>query len=169
MQLDHEQFQGAKELAEIGVKISASTAALQSLKIAEGEYISEREARLVARLKATLVDSAELIKQIGSNHDALVGYRNFVTDLHDKILSLIQCITDCEALLDEAASYLDQRISDHEAKVASFREAVTKERALIDGERDALAAWSDRLGERERDLNDREKTLKRTLDRIKAA
>lgn len=167
MELDHEKFAGAKELAEITTKISAATAALTALKADETTYLDEREAKLIERLKQTLVDSGELIKAIGENHDALVGYRMQVTELHDVILSLIQGIKASHKLLDDAADALDERIREYENDIESFREACRRERIQIDGERTELAQWRDKLGEDQRLLDDRTKTLERTIKRIK--
>lgn len=165
--LDHEKFEGIKELAEISTKISAGTAALAALQKGEETYLSEREQKLVARLKQTLADSADLIKDIGANHDALVGYRMDLTGFHDSILSLIQCVDACLVLINEASAELETRVENHAKAVTTFKEACQRERVQIDGERGELAQWRDQLGAQERSLNDREKTLKSTLERLK--
>lgn len=165
--LEHEKFQGVKELAEIGMKISASTAALAQLKAGEETYLTEREEKLVARLKAALVDSSDLIKEIGANHDALVGYKNDLTAFHDRILSLIQGVDACMALITEGSAQLDARITEHENKIADFKQDSIRERVALESEQGELSGWRDRLGEAQRLLDDRNKLLQETITRTK--
>lgn len=167
MELQHEQFEGMKELATISTQIAAGTAALAQLKASEETYMTEREARLVSRLQKTLADSIDLITAIGQNHEALVGYRNEVGDFLTKVLSLIQSLDDCIALVESAGSELDERITKHEEDVQNFRAESARTASELQAERTELSGWRDRLGEDERKLNDRRATLERTLNRIK--
>lgn len=165
MELDHEKFEGLKELAVISQKISEGTAALIELKESEDTYLTEREAKLVGRLQTALVDSADLIKAIGRNHDALVGYRTELVGFHETILFLLQRVNNCNTNIDAAATALEEQVDGHEADVLKFREDTTRERVAIDSEHAELAAWRDELGNTERVLIDREQMLERTINR----
>lgn len=165
MELTHETFQGAKELAEISMKISQGTAALEQLKKDEGAYLEEREIRLVARLSDALVNSSDLIAQIGGNHDALVGYRNEVKAFLEDILSLLQSVNKLKERVNATANDLDGRIIKHEEDVKRFALESSRERSQIENERAELSRWRDRLGEDQRVLDDRTETFERTLTR----
>lgn len=167
MQLDHEQFQGAKELAVIGTQIAAGTAALATLKANEEEYLTERESLLATRLQKALVDSSELIKAIGENHGALVGYRTEVEQFYQKVLSLNEGIMECQSLIEKASEVLEARITKQEQDTSDMRQKNALIKINIDGEREELNTWRERLATTERKINDRSAMLERTLARAK--
>lgn len=167
MELDHEKFEGARELAEISVKISEGLSTLASLKESEEEYFQERERGLNARLKQALVESSELIEAIGTNHSALVGYSTELTEAHEKVLSLLKGIMECRALLDETSSEIEKKIATHEKNIIEFRNASQRERVLIEGDRNELRAQRKTLDDDQRLLNDRKAMFERTLERAK--
>lgn len=165
MELTHEKFEGARELMEISTQISQGRAALEQLKKDEGAYLEERELKLVARLSDALVNSSDLIAQIGGNHDALVGYRNEVKGFLEDILSLLQSVTKLKERVNATANDLDGRITKHEEDVKRFALESSRERSVIENERAELSLWRDRLGEDKRELDDRIETFERTLTR----
>lgn len=165
MQLEHEKFQGAKELSEIQVQISAGLATLQSLKADEETYLEERERKLVARLSDALVNSSDLIAQIGENHGALVKYRTEIKGYLDSILSFAQSVTKLKTLVDATAVDLDGRITKHEEDVKKFALDVSRAKSQIENERVELSRWRDQLGDDQRELDDRIETFERTLTR----
>ncbi len=166
MELTHDKFEGAKELAEINVKISAGVAALAQMKADEETYFTEREKRLVARLEAALVDSEDLVKAIGENHSSLIGYRNEVSDLHTKLLFLIQGIDECMSLINDTATTLENRITAHEERVSKFISESRSERNQIDSKRAEVNQDREKIVEETRLLDDRKAMLERTLARI---
>lgn len=167
MELDHEKFEGIKELAEISGKIAQGTAALASLKEETENYLSEREQKLVQRLKQALVDSSDLITAIGSNHSALVGYSTELTDFHSSVLSLLQGVMELQTLVTNASANLETRLTAHAKDVEDFRNASQRERSLIEGNRSQLAGEKDQLAEGQRLLKDRKEMFERTLKRTK--
>lgn len=165
-ELDHEKFEGVKELAEISTQISASTALLASYKETEAEYLAEREEKLVNRLKQALVDSSDLITAIGSNHSELVGYRNDLVSFHESILSLLQGVMECKRLVEDAANELDAQMSRHETNLTNFAQDSARERALIHGAKGELQADRDQLTKDQRIVADQRDTLDRAFARL---
>lgn len=167
MELDHEKFEGVKELAEISIKISQGTAALAALKGGEAAYLTEREQRLVERLKQALVDSSDLIQAIGENHSALVGYKTELVEFHSDVLSLVQGVTDCISFINDASSDLESRMEKHDKQVSSFKEATQREWVKIGGERNQMTTEREQLAKAQHLLNDRQAMFERTLARTK--
>lgn len=167
MELEHEKFEGAKELAEIGMKISAGTAALASLKENEELYFAERERDLVFRLKQALLNSSDLLAAIGENHSALVGYKTELEDYHSKVLSLIEGVMECMKLIDDSTTELNAQMSAHEANVDLFREQSKRERTHIAGARTEVDAMRLQIDVDRRVVNDQRATLKRAFARLK--
>lgn len=166
MELDHEKFEGMKELAEISTQISAGTAALASLRENEEAYISERERDLIFRLEQSLVDSKDLITSIGTNHSALVGYRNEVVDFHKSILSLIQGVMECRNMVEKASDGLVIKIAQYESDIESLRNGVRQHRLGVESDRLQLAVERKQLVSDQRFVADLKGTLEREIARI---
>lgn len=167
MELDHEKFEGVKELAEISANISMATASLASLQANEREYMKERELRLTERLKKSLVDSSDLIKSIGDNHSALVGYKNELNSFYSTILSLIQDVSECRKSLEKATSEIEVKLAIRDKEILEFKEASHRERTHIQGERTELAAKSAQLEIDRKIIEDQRGTLERAFARLK--
>lgn len=167
MELDHEKFKGAQELAEISTGIAQGLATLQTIKDETDEYLVERERQLIQRLKSALVDSSDLIASIGENHSALVGYNTEIKDFHKAVLSLLQGVMELNTRVSDAATDLEGRMSEHDVQVRNFQTAVTHERIQIAGDRNQVAADQQKLDEDRRLLKDRQDMFDRTLARTK--
>ena len=166
--LDHEKFEGIKELAEITQGISKGRALLATLKEEEEAYIAERETRVVQRLQDALAASEDLIKQIGTNHSELVGYRSEVDSFVDTLGCLIQSVRDCVNVLHQATDALEQRVADHEKAAATFKEESKQQVALIEGKRAGMAMERKKLNEDQLKVADDSGRLERAFARIKS-
>lgn len=167
MNLDHEKFQGAKELATITTQISMGRALLISLKESEEQYLGEREIKAVQRVKDALTSSENLIKEIGANHDELVGYRTDLGVAHEGVRSLIQSVTDCVRELNEATEALNAQVDSHNANVKKFTEETKRERALIKGEREGLESEKAIIARDKKLIKDQRETLKRAFEELR--
>lgn len=155
MELEHEKFEGAKELAEIGVMLSQTQAALGLLQGEEVKYLAEREERVTNRIQKALADSAELITKIGENHTTLVAYRIQVTELHEFVMALLKSVTDCMDLLTTTTNELDKRIGQHQEDMRKFAEETKKERITIEESNKSIEIEKGRIKDSKRDIASR--------------
>lgn len=165
--LDHEKFEGIKELAAISTKIAEGRAALSKLKDETEMVLTERDAEFRNRLEITLVESEDLIRSIGTNHDDLVAYRRDIesysvqlTEFLDKVITFR---TASESFLKEALVILDDRL----AVIRQISAQNHKEKLALDGLREGNDQRQDRLRDGERKLKDGEEKLARAWAELK--
>lgn len=167
MQLDHEQFEGAKVLAEIGTKIAEGRAVLEQLKSSTDSYLKEREQETIERIKKVLESSATLLTEIGQYHSELEGYRNQVATFVVDIRYLLEGIGSFETLLNETTSAVRGDLDNREAKVGAALEQVRKGRALLAADARDLEAQKQQFGKDKKKLKDEWAALERAAAEIK--
>ncbi len=158
IKLDYEQFEGAKELAQIGLKIAEGRATLSDLKAQEPAFIAERGRKVEERIKEVLVESRELIALIGTNHDALVEYRKEVTQYVADLRYFIESVKAWKEAADEEIKLENEKL---DTKRTEIQALIAEENAqalqlkndsgIIEKDREALRRESKKL-ESDRDL-----------------
>lgn len=163
--LDHEKFEGVKELAAIQTEIANGRAILKQLEASKDEHLVEREKEAVDRIHAALASSVALLTQIGENHDELVKYRKEVDGFVDDLRYLLEAVRSIQAVYEEknAAEKEDLKIAqqkidlalkniarqrvdidEDKEKIRADREAIVKETIKLRDERDTLdRAWKE--------------------------
>lgn len=143
--LDHEQFEGATVLAEIGAKIAAGRAALSDLETSKEDFLNVREADAVARVKQVLEQSQELIGEIGQYHSELVGYRNEVDGFLRDILYLVQRVGEWKREFDSDVSFQNREIDKKILQNTDILIEIKGQRALLAGETSGIKAKREAL------------------------
>lgn len=136
--LDHEKFEGAKILAEIGTKIAAGRAELANLDETKEDFINGREADAISRVNRVLEQSKELLAECTKYQNELVGYRNELSVFLEQILCLIQRVEAWKAEFDkeigEKNQEIDKKIKENDELLAQIR----GQRALLAGESEGI-------------------------------
>ncbi len=164
--LDHEQFEGAKVLAEIGSQIAAGRAALVELEANKEDFLEGREQEAIARIDAVLEDSKALLDECGAYHSELVSFRNQINDLVVGVRGLIQSVErwkkEFDSRLDEKQRQIEKKLTDNRFLLKQLR----AERALLSGESEAIKGKRDALAQEQRKIDDEWATLTRAASEI---
>lgn len=157
--LDHEQFEGAKVLADIGVKIAAGRAALAELKVSKEDFLTDREAEAIARVNEALTQAKETIVEIGKYHDELKGYSTQVSAFYADVLSLIQSVESCKEAFDEKnrAELAEIKVKMDENTVILSQ--IQSARSLLAGESEAIAIKRRNLNAQDAKIKDEWTTI----------
>lgn len=164
--LDHEDFEGATVLAEIGVKIATARAQLSTLESTKEEYLDGRAAEAAERIAEVLTQSAELIEEIGKNHKDLVGYRTAVDNYLDDVRYLIQVVKGWKEAFDKSC---EAKLAEIVAKTKGNDAILTQikgQRALLAGEELAIMGKRAVLKEETAKILDEWATLERASKEI---
>lgn len=124
--LPQEEFEGAKELAEIGRQIAEGRALLGGLESSKAEFVTKRGDEVAARIKQVLVESEGLITQIGKNHDGLVKYRREVTAYVADLRCFIQSVNEWVASVNETVNAKLTELGEKEETVRKLTEEEKK-------------------------------------------
>lgn len=159
--LDHERFEGAKELAAISTKIAEGRALIAALKTEKDFFLQERDDEMRERIELVLAESEDLIRKIGENHDDLVAYRRmvdaYIGDIrafHDRVVAFS---ASSEEYFKEATKKLDAVLE----AIREERKKNTQEKSLLDGAREGIEQERRELAERTRKVKDDEGRLAR--------
>lgn len=166
--LDHEQFEGAKVLADIGTKIAAGRAALVELEASKRDFLEGRAAEAITRVEAVLADSKALLEECGSYHNELVSFRTQIGELGDNVRGLIQSVerwkSEFNNRLDERKLEIDGLLANNRGVLAQIRQ----QRALLAGESENIKDKRRSLAEDQRKIDDEWAALTRTAEEIKS-
>ncbi len=132
--LDHDSFEGAQVLAEIGANIARGRAELTALEEGKEAFLDERAAETTARIKAVLAQSHDLLEEISKNHSELVGFRDEVGRFADDARSLIQAIEGWKAAYDTEIAARRAQLDEQAAQNAAALVVIKAQRALLAGE-----------------------------------
>lgn len=165
--LDHEKFEGVKELADIGLKIAQGRATLAQLKTDTDSYLASREEEAVARIKIALVVSQQLITEIGQYHGELEGYRREVETFVDDIRSLLEGVAGFKKILTETTEALYKNLDIKQTKIDAALVEVKRGRALLEADQQDLAAKRQQFGSDKKALRDEWAALERAAAEIK--
>lgn len=166
VKLDHEQFEGAKVLADIGAKISAGKAALEALEKSKDDFLNGRESEAIARVSAALDSSKNLIIEIGTYHSELVGYSNQVDGFLADVLYLIQSVQRWKEDFDKENA---EKITELDAKIIQnnlILEQIKQNRALLAGESEGIVIKRRNLRDQAAKIKDEWETLERASKEI---
>lgn len=164
--LNHEDFQGAQVLADIGTKIAASRALFAELERDTEDFLVGREAEAAARIQKVLVQSRGLLDEIGKNHTALVGYRTEVENYMADVRCLIQAIEGWKNDFDARNTEI---LADIEVKSKENEQILTEikaQRALLAGESKGITTKRAALREETKKITDEWATLGRAKKEI---
>lgn len=164
--LDHEQFEGAKVLAEIGTKIATGRATLVELERSKDDFLAGREADAIARVSEVLAQSKELIAEIGNYHDELVGYSREVDAYLADLLYLIQSVERWKEAFDKENSEKLVEINTKIAENKVILDKIQQNRSLLEGESAGIVTKRKALREETRKINDEWATLGRAAKEI---
>lgn len=166
IKLDHDQFESAKVLADIGAKISAGKAALAELELGKADFLDARAADATRRIDEVLAQSKEVLVEIGGYYSELVGYRNQVDNFLADVRYLIQSVEGWkkrfDAEIEAKSAEVDAKIVQNSALVAQ----VKAERATLAEESVNISKKRDLLGEEMVRVNDEWQTLTRASKEI---
>lgn len=165
-QLDHEHFEAVQVLAEIGTKISAGKAELDSLNADKEAFLEGREADAIARVAQALNESRSLLDEVAGYYSELVGFRNAIDAYVVDVRNLIQNIERWKEEFDEEITHKNQEI---DAKVESNREILAEvrgRRALLAGETEGIEVRRAALRADETRIKDEWETLGRAAKEI---
>lgn len=166
--LDHEQFEGAKLLADIGAKIAAGRAALSNLEQGKEEFLNDRAAEATLRVKEVLEQSKNIIIEIGTYHSELVGYSNQVDGFLTDVLYLLQSVERWKEAFDteNATKIVEINTKIEENKV--ILEQIEQARALLAGESEGIRVKRRNLNSQSAQINDEWATLGRAKNELTA-
>ncbi len=164
--LDHEQFEGAKILAEIGAKIAAGRAALVELETSKEDFLTDREADAIARVGKVLEQSKELLDQCGNYHNELVSFRIQIGEFADDVRGLIQFVESWKSAFDRELAAknadIDRKIIQNDALLTQIKQ----QRALLEGESEGIKGKRQSLAQDKLKINDEWQTLTRAAEEI---
>lgn len=167
IKLDHEQFEGAKVLADIGAKIASGKAALDALERSKDDFLNEREAEAIARVSKALSDSKDIIIEIGTYHSELVGYRNQVEGFLSDVLYLIQSVERWKSEFDRENTEKIQQINTKIEENKVIYGQITEARALLKGESDSIKGKRAHLNLQQAKIDDEWATIARVKKELK--
>lgn len=165
--LPHEQFEGAKVLAEIGVKIAAGRAELATLEKDKEQFLEGRAQDAIERVNRVLEGSRQLIGEIGKYHDELVGYRREVEGFLADILYLIERVGVWKAEFDREITLKNREIDQKIVKNDEILAEIRQQRALLEGETEGIKVRREALRKDMVKIRDEWATLGRAKDEIK--
>lgn len=164
--LDHENFEGAQVLAEIGAKIAEGRAELANLESSKQEFLTDRASEATERIKRVLETSKELIGEIEKYHSELVGFRDQIGVLADDARELIQSIERWKKQFDETNAAL---LADIDKKLKENSEILLQikaNRALLEGEKEGIETKRAALRLDRIKINDEWAALERAANEI---
>lgn len=164
--LDHEQFEGAKILAEIGTKIAAGNAALALLETGKSDFLNGRAAEAETRIKEVLEQSKDLLAEIDKNYSALVRYRNQVDDFLKDVLYLIQSVERWKKEFEAEFTEKNKRIDVKIAQNNDILKEIKVQRALLEGETLGIKSKREALKRDATKIRDEWETLGRAKEEI---
>lgn len=165
--LDHEQFEGAKELAEIGKQIAEGRALLSTLESSKEEFLTTRERDLVQRIQMVVVGSQELIRQIGTNHDKLVEYRREVTAYVADLRYFVESVTAWKEAIDAQVKTSLETLDKKAQEVTALIEQERHESTRLESERGMMAAERKSMIEETQKFQSERGTLDRAWQELK--
>lgn len=165
--LDHEQFDGAVELAEINRKIAEGRALIADLHASKDTVLEEQERAIIERVQRVLTNSHDLLRRIGDNHDELVKYRReteqYVSDLRYFVESVMGYKRDFDLYANEQHKKLDAREQEIEGQ-KSENQKLSENLKTQSGD---LAKGRAQLSIDQRRVIDGWETLKRATEELK--
>ncbi len=164
--LDHEQFEGAKVLADIGTKIAAGRAALSALEKGKEDFLEDRAAEATQRVQEVLEQSKDIIAEIGKYHSELVGYSNQVDGFLTDVLYLIQSVERWKEAFDEQNAAKLAEINTQIAENKVILEQIEQARALLAGEDQGIRIKRRNLNSKQAQVDDEWATLGRTKEEL---
>lgn len=168
MELEHEQFEGAKELAAIGLRIAEGRALIANLDAEREEYLDGREKEAVERIELVLAQSSELLKEIGANHDELVKYRRELDDYCASLRYFNERVSEGHQAFKEYFDRENAKLDEKLKEVAAQRAQAKKELSQISSDRALLKGQQAQLKDDQRLLDDRRATLERGFAELRA-
>lgn len=160
--LEHEKFQGAQELAKIGVAIAQGKATLEGLKKGEGEFIKAREEKALAAVQSALEQSRDLLTEIGQNHDALTRYRTEIEGFLDDVRSLLEAVKEIKEAFDTGTKAVLEDIERRQTQLDLTLIEVRKEKSLVEGAIKDMQVKRQQIRDEARKLRDDKAEWERT-------
>ncbi len=164
--LEHDQFEAAKKLADIGTKIAAGRALLVELEQGKNDFLEGREAEAIKRVADVLAQSKTILSEIGNYHSELVGYSNQVNGFYDDLLYLLQSVERWKQEFDADLAAKNKEIDAKIKENKLILEQVQQARALLAGESEGIGIKRRNLNEQTTKINDEWATLGRAAEEI---
>lgn len=166
--LDHENFEGAKVLADIGLKIAAGRALLRDLETTKDAYLAKREDEAVARIRAAIESSKGMLEELERYHSELNGYRTDLTAFAEEVRCLIEDISQFRKSFEAATTAILEDLEKKQKQVDDGFASLRNARILLDAERRELHQSKADLGKEKKKLRDEWAALERAAAEIKS-
>lgn len=161
--LDHEKFEGARELASISMKIAQARALISSLDESRAEYLDQREREALERIELAFAKSVDFLRAVGDNHDELVKYRNELTDYCNDLRYFNERVTASHAEFENYFADEQQKLDAKLALMKELQQQTKRDISLVQAERKQIATDRRKLADEERSIANKRELLKRAL------
>lgn len=130
-ELEQEQFNSVKMLADTSLKISEAKNTLFKLQEEETQYLIEREKKTINTINKTLENSAGLVKTIKDNHEEVRQYSRTITAFADYLKEMYDKFKVLQESFVERNKLWEQNMKRQEEIIAKQRKEVEAEQKLI--------------------------------------
>lgn len=165
--LDHEKFEGVKELAAISTKIAMGRALISQLDDGKEEFLRKQEQELLERIDLALAASEDHIREIGKNHDELTKYRRELDGYCDSLRYFNERIAAFRKEADTFFKAENEKLDAKLKEIADKTLEVKKARLILEGDQKTVESARTRLEKEQRLLADRQGMVTRGFAELK--
>lgn len=167
IETNKQHMEALQSLANANVKISEAKESLSKLMAQETEYLTAREGKAIQRVNEVLVQSKEVLKEIGSNYDKVKEYESLVSEGAKFLSELLEKFSALVVAKETRYEAWEKELDSQEETILSQRNSLKMDAVNIDALRKQQDARNIELNKLERKIQDERGTLDRAIKRLK--
>lgn len=167
IEVTKQHMEALKGLASVNIQISEARNALFALQEQETEYLVSREKKAMARIKAVLDQSHELVEETNKNYEVIEDFGRSVTEGVEFLCETRQALEKLTEAKEKHYERWQNDLKEQEQEIQRLRNNLKIELSTVESAKQQLEVAKINLRKEKRKLDDERGTLDRAIERLK--
>ena len=166
-EIDSKSMEALKSLASTNLEVSKAKELLFKFRQEQGEYVKEREEKVLARIQEIIQESSVALNEALENYESIQSLSRESSQFAIFLSELFTEFTELRETFDEMTAQWDETVTITENQLAEVKKQIKIDQVQIKNDQIAIATEKDALQKERRKIQDDRETIIRTIERLK--
>lgn len=164
MEIDKQKMESLKALSDINLKVSEARNLLTELEEQETEYLVFREKKVMGRIKKTISDSQEMVKEADKNHGQIRELLESINGFCENIIKIQEQFSEVLEVFNKRNEVWEKNINLQQYSVAEIRKEIKLHSQVIENDKKSLNFTKKLLESQKAHIESQQATLTKSYE-----
>ena len=165
--VDNIKMEALKSLAETNLQVSDVKNTLMKLRVEEGNYIEEREKKVLTQIEAMVTESREILGDAYQNYNQIHDLSKNSTEFAKFLSEAYQDFQNLKETFEASTEAWEDNVKETQKGFEQIKNQIKVDKVQIKNDKEAVEKAQKALGVERRKIRDERETLERAIKRLK--